>query len=686
MRWLRLSYVLLFLCLTSPLRGIVVRAVSPDELRSWTRHLIPLPQELAIEHKVVLKPDEVGIRLEPGAGDIGEHAAEELKTLFATKAGVEAAGPGFEIVIGRARGTEAGRDVSEEERRRLRSLPNRDQAYLIKPVGENRLVLAALEPRGLYYAVRTLHQLLEPSLSPQTVSIPLAKITDWPDLEERGVWNFPKPEEWVPWMASLKLNFGKMAETKVNPIERGKPGSVTLNMDLYESARLQGFEYQPFLTHFNFLHRFGLFRAYPELAGRGDEALTGRYFAHKKGNQHRAPNAAHPLFRKLLAEWISDFARQGISEVSCWLSERPGGDDGLETTAIGQDVMEVRALLAAYEEARKEYPDFTIRVFLSTVPSGRYYRVIAEMPEDMKVERACATKIERVMRLPRDLFRNPMLDSYAAEGRWIASYDVPITANARVDTPEFMVPESSAHRVRDYVRQLIERKFRGAYGMMAWADNGKATCGFNVHALAEYGWNLDGRSEQEFAIAWATREGYQDPEKVGEWADLMGPIEFDVYDSDFPIAYSWGKYVEMVRQRRRPYLGEGIFRYYSSAEDFDRKIAISDRALTIAETFESDYLANETRVVRSYVRLAKGLYEVAELVATEDFRDLESQQRLRQALDRLGDAGEENVASIKSWRSALGPEPWHYRVHDAIKGTEDTVDAVTDFVTGRYFY
>ena len=557
---------------------------------------------------------------------------------------------------------------------------------MIKPVGENRLVLAALEPRGLYYAVRTLHQLLEPSLSPQTISIPLAKITDWPDLEERGVWNFPKPEEWVPWMASLKLNFGKMAETKVNPIERGKPGSVMLNMDLYESARLQGFEYQPFLTHFNFLHRFGLFRAYPELAGRGDEALTGRYFAHKKGNQHRAPNAAHPLFRKLLAEWLRDFARQGISEVSCWLSERPGGDAGLETTAVGQDVMEVRALLAAYEEARKEYPDFTIRVFLSTVPSGRYYRVIAEMPEDMKIERACATKIERVMRLPRDLFRNPMLDSYSVEGRWIASYDVPITANARVDTPEFMVPESSAHRVRDYVRQLIERKFRGAYGMMAWADNGKATCGFNVHALAEYGWNLDGRSEQEFAIAWATREGYQDPEKVGEWADLMGPIEFDVYDSDFPIAYSWGKYVEMVRQRRRPYLGEGIFRYYSSAEDFDRKIAISDRALTIAETFESDYLANETRVVRSYVRLAKGLYEVAEMVATEDFRDLESQQRLRQALDRLGDAGEENVASIKSWRSALGPEPWHYRVHDAIKGTEDTVDAVTDFVTGRYFY
>ena len=148
---------------------------------------------MLIEHKVVLQPDEVGVRLEPGTGDIGDHAAKELKTLFATKAGVEATGSGFEIVIGLARGAEAGRDLSEEERRRLSSLPNRDQAYLIKPVGENRLVLTALEPRGLYYAVRTLHQLLEPALSPRTISIPLAKITDWPDLEERGVWNFPSP-------------------------------------------------------------------------------------------------------------------------------------------------------------------------------------------------------------------------------------------------------------------------------------------------------------------------------------------------------------------------------------------------------------------------------------------------------------------------------------------------------------
>ena len=90
----------------------------------------------------------------------------------------------------------------------------------------------------------------------------------------------------------------------------------------------------------------------------------------------------------------------------------------------------------------------------------------------------------------------------------------------------------------------------------------------------------------------------------------MGPVEFDVYDSDFPICYSWGKAAEMVRQRQRPYLGEGMFRYYLSVEDFDAKVAVCDRALEIVEGLGEAELAHETRVVRSYVELARGVYWV----------------------------------------------------------------------------
>ena len=63
---------------------------------------------------------------------------------------------------------------------------------------------------------------------------------------------------------------------------------------------------------------------------------------------------------------------------------------------------------------------------------------------------------------------NPLFDYSAAAGRWVASYDVPVAANGKVDTPEFKVPQRSAHRIKDYVVQLVRRNYSGAYAMLAW--------------------------------------------------------------------------------------------------------------------------------------------------------------------------------------------------------------------------
>ncbi len=213
---------------------------------------------------------------------------------------------------------------------------------------------------------------------------------------------------------------------------------------------------------------------------------------------------------------------------------------------------------------------------------------------------------------------NPLFDYSAAAGRWVASYDVPVAANGKVDTPEFKVPQRSAHRIKDYVVQLVRRNYSGAYAMLAWGGPERDICDFNIQALAEWSWNSRGRSEREFAVAWATREGIADPEAVGDWAELMGPVEFDVYNSDFPVCYSWGRAVEMVQQRQRPYLGEGMFRYFSDAGDFERKKEVCARALEIANGFDNTDLAHETRVICSYVELARCIWQVAEQLATAD--------------------------------------------------------------------
>ena len=116
-----------------------------------------------------------------------------------------------------------------------------------------------------------------------------------------------------------------------------------------------------FQVHLNFLDGWGLYRAYPELAGIGDSALAGRYFAHKTGAQHRCPDASNPLLVTLLAEWMEEicthFRPGGVNEICCWLTERPAEDGRPSTAAVGQFVLEARAFVAAWERARETYPE-----------------------------------------------------------------------------------------------------------------------------------------------------------------------------------------------------------------------------------------------------------------------------------------------------------------------------------------
>ena len=354
----------------------------------WLKYLIPLPHEISIEGSICLRPEDVSVQVRDGAGEVERQAAAELVQLFVDGAGVKPEGRGLTVVIGVSDGEKV--DVG-----RLEALPNSEQAYVIRTEGQ-QLFVTGLGERGVYYGVRTLCQLLRPVLSAEQVRVPLAQVVDWPDLEERGLWNFPDPPDWTPWLAEVKLNYGKMASTQLQPVERDKPNHAQIDGETYRAARYRGFNYVPYILHLNFLHDIGLFRAYPALAGKGDGALTGRYLAHKQGNQHRVPCASNPLLTSILCEWMESIALQGADEISCWLSERPGQCGCNACTAVGQFVLEARAFVRAWEAARQKYLDLMIRIFLSTTTCERDHRVLAELPPDVKVERCCATELERV--------------------------------------------------------------------------------------------------------------------------------------------------------------------------------------------------------------------------------------------------------------------------------------------------
>lgn len=649
--------------------------VSTEEEGQFIRMLIPLPQQISIKHKITVPAGKVGIRKPITKDPIANQAYDELVKLLRLKAGTSNKDNQFFIELKLLTDTRAS-DYST-----LAGLPNAEQAYMIAPEGKKLLVLKAINSKGLYYAVQTMRQLLERHVFPKQVVIPLPKITDWPDFDERGLWNHPRTADFIKWMATLKLNHGRLS-SKLQKIQRDTRNKVKTNEKLYNEARLMAFNMMPDITHLNFLGGRGLYKVYPELKGLGDEAVAGRYFAHKAGAQHRAPCASQPKLRQILAEWMESFASKGVNEIGCWLTERPAQCQCEECLNAGQFLQEARAFINAWKETKKNYNDFIIRLFISTTSNEKYYKILAELPDDVRIERCCAAEQGRIRHSPRDIFRNPLFDKYAKAGVWTASYDVPVNVNGAVETPEFKLPECSADRIKDFVSQLYERGYKAAYGMMAWGKYCKEICGFNIAALAEWGWNVNGRSAKEFAIAWATRQGYENPDAVGEWASLMGPIEFDVYDSDMPECYSRGEMVDMIKNKKYPDLGKGMFRYYAAPSSFDEKIQNCQKALKIAESFKNPALANETRVVMSYIKLARSIYKVA-LLNWREKDGLKSQKKMDELLKDLKTAGEENAEAIKAWRTALGPGKWHYRVNDAVNATEKTVAKITDVVQSR---
>lgn len=644
----------------------------------WTRHLLPLPQEftahgsrrypatgIRVRAADDTAPVQEGVRILQEAIGVAPKGAARLTIELGTRTDLMATG------------VEGLDDLSR--------LPNAAQSYQIRTLSPTRIVIAGDESVGALYGAMTLAQLLTAGKRGSTqIEIPILTIVDWPDIQERGLWNFPDLPAWIPWLASMKLNYGKMASTQLATVQRARPNAALIDVDLTKQAQRVGFKYLPFIVHLNFLHDVGLFRAYPELAGRGDRALAGRYYAHKQGNQHRAPCASQPQLVEVLSQWLGSIADQGGLEISCWLSERPCQCECEACTPVGQFLLETRAFLAAWQQQRQVHPELLIRIFSSTTTPEQDALILAELPPEVRFERACASGMERVAHQPRDLFANPLLDQAAADGRWIASYDVPIGAYGNVDTPETKVPQYSAQRIRDYVNQLHRRQYSGAYGMLAWATQAQPICGFAITALAEYAWNGHGRSIEAFATAWATREGRKAPEAIGRWAALLGEVEFDIYDGGFPTGYTWGEAAQLVEDGHAPRLGTGIFYHFHELTDFSERLEICRRARALLNSTDHSDLLLATQVIATYVALAQSIWTVAHHHAHDDLHDTRTQRRLASTAQALEEAGQANVDAIAAWRRHLGGEPWGHRVHDAIDATRTTVDRICQHIRQQH--
>lgn len=622
------------------------KSVSGSEAEEIKRCLLPLPHEISVGHKVVLAPGDIGIRLRKTAGPAERNTVAQLRQLFKEQAGVEATGDKFEILVGLIDNDGAIDGIKPDNAERLKEVPNNEQAYLIQPVQENRLIVGALSEKGLLYGVTTLCQLIEANITKEAVSIPLVSVLDWPDFDDRGFWHMPRPMplQDIPWMASLKLNkfhcatnFDVLPDNKpvpqITPYFQKEPAGEKEWSIPFDEALSRGVEVIPGIVHMDFFESGsnGFTSTYPELIGKGERPKSGAF----ERTKYRAPCASNPRLIEILTELMTNIASWGVSTVYVWTTEYPGGQCECEACVKeGQFQAEVRSALTAWRNVRKTYPELKLGLFFGAggfTPGEKWF---PDYPKEA-VDEILATLPKEVRMCVSLGIDDDVLKDYVDQGGLV--------------TRCFIVSLSfwdyfSGEATRKRLQRLHANKVNGILQYLVGWEGGvdiKETLDFQLSVMAEYSWNINGRSIKEFAESWATRHGYKQPLVFGEWMSLMSGLVGESSSMDqFISAGSWLKELSSaITGEKKTSVCEGTnsigdsitecrkalewSKFFESkqlslrAEVLARKVAfqgtnsiddsISDcrKALELARSFESKEPLLHTEVLLRYCELEK---------------------------------------------------------------------------------
>jgi hypothetical protein len=588
---------------------------------SWFDYLIPLPQEFEVCGEVNMTPGQVGLVVALDASPMVIRAVEELRIAYRDRCGCDPSGESFTIHIGRLSELRDKIEEYADADERLRQAPHSDQAYVIRPAGDSALVVAGLEDRGVFYGIQTLRQLLTARLTEAQVIVPVATITDWPDFEERGLWNSGlRAPAHLSWMAGMKLNFEHINHpldfepdnSRCPPLPKG---------DISE-ARDRAIHIMPHCWHYDFWSDALEMRSnYPELVGKGDSAknpVTVRDPGYHP--EARCPCASSPLLRKLLAEWMESAGEQGVREVSLWLTEYQPSTCGCDTCAgegSHQLVRETRESIHAIRDAQRAYPDLVVRLFLT-------FNVMN--PEE---ERACREALSLVptdgsIRVEVVYGLQGPFEEYAKAGNWVSHYGIGTAIGSSYRSRGSLRPRfySDPEMLQERVAHLYDSGYEGLYNISVISAGGeekgeveRSLCDFHISMLAEWFWNAKGRDGKQFIRAWVASHGYTQPEDAVRWIERMMPVESVLVTAMNALP----DMIEAICSNKLLRLGESPgLEVFPDEDSLDKWIRTASRCEASAEQMGASDMVAESRCVGSALRVLRGIYRLSKAVAGTD--------------------------------------------------------------------
>lgn len=600
-------FLLLPLTLAAPSK------LSEADANAWVRWLLPLPQQIALHARVEL----------PGAAIALEAPVQEM---------VQVAVGALRQLLGPAGATQFTIRFVQADVPELAGKPNADQGYRLQPEGDAVLVATAATPQGLWHAAQTVRQLLEGGRRGDRFGVPLATALDWPDLQERGMWGGSSVRD-IEQLAGWKMNLVE-AHVQLGFDDAGHATAV-VEQDALDRARRHGVRLVPILTHLDQLALTGVYDRYPELAGKGESAVA-------KGVSVHAPCLSQPKMAEVLADWIAALAdNDGVTGICAWLSEHHvhcGCDD---CQKLGQYAAEAKALVRGAQLARQKHPNLGFRILLTQGSYATNADVLAAIPPDMGVTYYDGG---RTYDSSRDPMIYPLLADFAKSGRWLGVYPQ-VTASWRIVCP-WSAPQFIKYRLTEFVDKRLQC-------LVDYATPDNRLYDFNVAASAEWSWHAHGRDEHEFAAAWATRKGYPEPDRVADWAVLLGPVGWDVYGSRIPYTAFFGEAARLVKAKQPPSWGSGMYRYFADQASLAADAAICAEAMRLARSLAVPEIIDETQVIGGFVAMMQAIAELQTTLAAGPLDD-PATARLQAAMEQLATAGVTTSHGLRAWEQHCG--------------------------------
>ncbi|MBT3380787.1 MAG: hypothetical protein HN742_39040 [Lentisphaerae bacterium] len=617
----------LLLCAASP--GMPkAQTLTDEEAANWLRSVTPLPKQVKLAGKVTVPISRLRVRLDGTASELDRCGVRELEQLLASSSRTDVSlsapelGGTFAIDLVQT-------DTIPEV---LAARPNRDQAYQIASeapgIGHFRLRCAAETEVGTYYAVKTLKQLLKPTIRQNgdvwTVDLPIGTIIDWPDLEERGAWG-----------GDCAQDLERLSDHKFNLIERHAKATVdangighaTMDMEVMERARNHAVRVVPIIHHLEQLGRSGLFKAYPNLRAKGAE---------------KSICFAQPEIVTVVAQWLTDLGRiPDVSEVMIWLSEEGKGCTCTTCAKDDRFVNEVRVCVAAWIKAKDTCPGLGLRLLLTQASHKSNDKVLAAVPEGVKVSYYHGGLTYNTTRKPMIY---PLLENYVKGGRWLGVYPT-LGANWRIVAP-FSNPWFVHFRLTEFVED-------GLACLVGYTVPTNDLYKMNVEAAMEWAWNAGGRTPKAFARAYATRRGVRNVDAFVRWCERLSPVSWDVYGSGFPYREVYGGTDGIVRGSIK--MGTGILAEFAREEQLDEDLASCAAALVLAHQAGDEAAVLETQIVQAYVQVLKSVWVLSKLVKKDSVAP-ENRDEAKRYFDLLQGSCSATASLYPKWVAAEAPE------------------------------